>query len=170
MRSELQLTVILGIVFCLISCDDAKPTVSQADAQKMSLKTNVKHVLEQDAKTHVGVQSANQAVAGMRAIDTTNCPADFRATYLSHIHAWETMADVERDAIAFKATANSDGVLVESLIRGYLGDPLVKANEIQAAQSQLQQKYLAARLQVKQTFNRVETIALHYGATTPKGK
>ena len=57
----------------------------------------------------------------MRDIDTSGCPADFREAYLAHIHAWESMVEVEKNASALKTEANSDSTFVEALIRGMLG-------------------------------------------------
>jgi hypothetical protein len=131
-------------------------------------KTNIETVLAEDAKTNVGAQSVAEVVERMRDIDTSACPGDFRSAYLTHIHAWQDLADVERNVIAFKKEANSDGVVVEAFIRGFLGDPLGKVNEIEAAQTQLQRDYKEARSSIRQTFNHVEDVALSYGATVPK--
>ena len=136
--------------------------------QQAKMRAAIERVLEQDKGTSAGSTTVAQIVARIRAIDTSECPNDFRAAYLAHIHAWESMGEVEGRARAFKADREGAGDLVEGFIRGFLGDPWGKANEIQNVQSQLQIDYQSARQQVKQTFNRVEEMAVAYGASLPK--
>ena len=69
------------------------------------------------------------------------------------------MADVEQEAIAVN-DSESAGAMVESAIRGFLGDPFGKASEIMDAQGDLQKTFKEAAQQVKQTFHRVEEIAV----------
>jgi hypothetical protein len=78
------------------------------------------------------------------------------------------MAQVEREATAFKSDREGSGDFVEGFVRGFLGDPMGKANEIRDAQNQLQREYQAASQEVKQTFNQVEELAVRYGARLPK--
>jgi hypothetical protein len=136
--------------------------------ERQRIKTSIESVLAQDAKTNAGAQSVAEVVDRMRLIDTSACPADFRSAYLDHLYAWKSLADVESNAIAFKKEANSDAVAVEAFIRGYLGDPLGKVNELDAAQTQLQRDYKDARASISQTFHRVEDVAITYGADLPK--
>ena len=128
----------------------------------------IESVLKQDRTTGTGSRSVLEVVNRMRAINTSECPNDFAAAYVSHIHAWEAMVEVERQAIAFKADREGAGDFVEGFIRGFCGDPLGKANEFRDAKTQLQSNYQAAREQVKQTFNHVEEVAVGYGAQLPK--
>ena len=136
--------------------------------EKEQIKANIERVLQQDAKASEGSETVAKLVARMRAIDTSDCPNEFRLAYLAHIHSWEMMEDVQRDASRLKEEANSDGVLVEAFIRGLLGDPLGKANEIKAAQTQLQRSYQVAHTEIRKTFHHVEEIAIQYDANLPK--
>ena len=129
--------------------------------------TEIEQVMKQDAVCNQGAKSVADVVSRMRAIDTSTCPNDFRAAYLAHLHAWDMMADVEQGAIALKNESESAGMMVESLIRGFLGDPFGKASEVMDAQGQLQKKYKEAAEQVKMTFHRVEEIAVAHGARLP---
>jgi phosphate uptake regulator len=74
------------------------------------------------------------------------------------------MADVEQEAIALKNESESAGMMVESFIRAFLGDPFGMASEIINAQGELQKKFKEAAQQVKLTFHRVEEIAVAHGA------
>ncbi len=141
---------------------------AQAQAEKERIKTNIESVLQEDAKAPVGADTVVEIVHRMRDIDISGCPEDFRVAYVAHIHAWEAMREVERNAIAFKKESNADGVLVETFVRGMLGDPLGKVNELAAAQTQLQRDYQSARSEIKETFNRVEELTARYGANLPK--
>lgn len=131
-------------------------------------RESIERVLQVDAGCVPGARSVAEVVGRMRAIATAGCPADFRVAYLAHLHAWELLADVEREAANFRAEANEDGVLIESFLRGLLGDPLGKANELRAAQTELQRHYQTAQQQIKQTFHRVEEVAVLHGASLPR--
>lgn len=183
MRNGISTVLVIGWALCLLGCDSAKSGANAtgtgnvnkeqiqdevAKAEKARIKASIERVLRQDATTTQGTRSVAEVVARMRAIDTSGCPNDLRAAYLAHIHAWELMGDVEREAIAFKAEANSDGVMIESFIRGLLGDPLGKATELKSAETYLQRRYQAADLQVKQTFHRVEELAILHGGRLPE--
>ena len=127
----------------------------------------IESVLVQDSTTGSGASSVSEVVTRMHAIDTSGCPSDFQSAYLAHVHAWESMAQVEQQVKAFKAEREGWGDFVEGAVRGFLGDPLGKANEIQNAQNELQREYQAASQDVKQTFHRVQELAVHYGAKLP---
>ncbi len=129
---------------------------------------NIERVLAEDAKTTPGATSVAQVVTRMRAIDLTDCPNDFKAAYLAHIHSWEAMGGIEQEAIAFKTESESGGAMVESFFRGMLGDPLGKMNEINAAQGHLKARYEYASQELKSTYNRVEEVAVAHGATLAK--
>ena len=96
----------------------------------------IERVLQADKGTSQATSVA-EVVSRMRAIDMTDCPNDFKAAYLAHIHAWESMAIVERKAIALKNESESTGAMVEAFIRGVLLDPFGKANEIKAVAAYL---------------------------------
>ena len=127
----------------------------------------IERVLQADKETSQS-RSVAEVVSKMRAIDQTDCPNDFKAAYLAHIHAWESVAVVERKAIALKAESESTGALVESFIRGVLMDPFGKTNEIKAEFRHLQGEYEAASRDVKQTFEKVEQLAVANGAKLPQ--
>jgi hypothetical protein len=129
---------------------------------------NIERVLREDAETTKGANSVAQVVSRMAAINTSRCPNDFRAAFLAHIHAWKMLAEVEKEAIVLKANNESGATFVESLIRGFLGDPFGKANEIIAAGNQVQWKYQAACQEIRLTYNRVEEIAVAHGANLPR--
>ncbi|MFO0787113.1 MAG: hypothetical protein U0573_12275 [Phycisphaerales bacterium] len=129
---------------------------------------SIERVLAADATTHSGANSVAEVVARMRSIDFEGCPTNFQAAYVAHIHAWETMAAVEQEAKSFQDDYNSGGAMVESFIRGFLGDPFGKVQEGMAAQNQLQRDYQQAAQQIRDTYYRVEEIAVARGARLPK--
>ena len=128
----------------------------------------IERVLREDKATGAGATSVAQVAERMRAIDFDGCPNDFRAAYLAHIHAWEMMAMVESQAAALKAEDESGAAMMESFIRGFLGDPFGKANESAQAENQLQRDYRTAAQQVKFTFDHVEEVAVAHGARLPR--
>lgn len=131
---------------------------------------NIERVLQEDSETNNGATSIGQVVSRMKAIDMSGCPNDFKAAYLAHIHAWEAGVELEKEAITLKADSESAGAFVESFVRGFLGDPLGKYNEVSAAHSQLQRKARSVDDQVKQTYHRVEELAVAHGASLTKKK
>ena len=101
----------------------------------------------------------------MRGVDTSSCPNDFRAAYLSHIQAWEVLAEVEQKARKLKNESESARAFVEAFVRGLIMDPFGKANEMRAAENALEREAQAAKQQVMTTLNQVEQCALAYGAS-----
>lgn len=171
MRGVLAAVLAVGGAVGLAGCEAPRADTGPGGGdpvEKERHKAGIERVLREDARTNENARTVAEVVARMRAVDTAGCPTDFRAAYLAHVHAWERMADVEREAAAFRARADSDGVLVESFIRGMLGDPLGTANEMRSAQTQLQRDYQAADRQVKDTFHRVEELAVLHGASLPR--
>lgn len=130
----------------------------------------IESVLQQDVAASVGAQSASAVVTRMRSIDLAGCPSDFKSAYVAHIHAWELMAQVEGEAAAHRAENEVGAVMVESFIRGFLGDPFGKVNELTTAEDQLQRNAQSAGQQIRDTFHRVEEIAVAHGANLPKTK
>lgn len=127
----------------------------------------IQRVLDQNARVTDNATSVAQIVSRMRAIDCSNCPSDFRQAYVTHIHAWEMLASVETQAKQYGTNYFSGEAMIESFIRGAMGDPFGKAQEAIAAKNQLQQSYQYATNQIKLTLNRVEEIAVGYGASLP---
>jgi len=164
------LLVLVAVVFVVIHFAGDSAQHVETPKQQVSDATRIESVLQQDATTSGGAQSAADVVARMRAIDLTGCPNDFKSAYVAHIHAWELMADVQRDAVAHRADSESGSAMVEALIRGFMGDPFGKANEIVTAENQLQRSYQTALQQIRATFHRVEELAVTHGANLPKAK
>jgi hypothetical protein len=128
----------------------------------------IERVLQADKGTTTEVRSATEVVRRMEAIDMTDCPNDFKAAYLAHIYAWKSVATVEWKAVALKNEAESTGTMVEAFVRGFFLDPFGKSNELRAEFRHLQAEYDAAHNEVKQTFLKVEQIAIGHGADLPK--
>ena len=135
---------------------------------KNSNVTNIERVLKADTTTTTGVRSIADVATRMRTISLTGCPPDFSAAYVAHIHAWELFAEVEGDAIVFDANFNSGEAMVEAFIRGIMLDPFGKALEATAEQNRLRANYQRAQIQIRETFHRVEEIAVAHGAELPK--
>jgi hypothetical protein len=130
----------------------------------------MEEVLDYDSRTTNGAKSAEEVVQRMRAIEERlgkSCPADFRGAYVDHIHAWELLIEVERDLRAFDADFNSNAALVESFLRGAMLD-LGKPREMVAERNRIKANYQQATTKLRETYHRVERIAVGYGASLPK--
>jgi hypothetical protein len=167
-RHKLWLTWMMGGAVFLLAAFVFIAVRSAIGTHQGSTESRIATVLDKDADVTTGVTTVAEVVAKMRALDLTGCPNDFSAAYLAHIHAWETLADVESDVSAFKSESESGAVFVESMIRGFLGDPFGKVIEISDAQSALQQRAHAANQKIQETYRRVEEIAVLHGASLPK--
>jgi hypothetical protein len=161
--------VLMAVALFLVSCAVAAvmilwPTNGSVSPNDEYVK-QIERVLREDSACNEGAQTTGEVVARMRRVDSSRCPNDFRAAYLAHIHAWELMVDIEQRAVALEAERESVAVFVESFIRGFLGDPLGKANEIGEAQGQWARDCRTASMQVRLTYQHVEKIAVSHGAT-----
>ncbi len=140
----------------------------QPNRQKDAHKDAVQQVLRADSRSTTNVSSVSAVVIRMRRIDLSKCPNDFKAAYMEHIHAWELLADVERDAIAFDRDFNSGGAMFEAFVRGLMLDPFGKAREATAEQNRLKANYQMATTEIRETFQRVERSGTTYGAQLSK--
>lgn len=112
-------------------------------------KTCIERVLQGDSQSSENADSVSEVVARMRAIDTSDCPADFRTAYLAHIHAWEEAEKVVQEA---RNLGKPDGFWEE-----------LKAASLKNAGNAASQK-------ISQTFQEVERVAVLHGATLPSPK
>eukprot|EP00456_Euglypha_rotunda_P059501 TRINITY_DN496_c1_g5_i1.p1 TRINITY_DN496_c1_g5~~TRINITY_DN496_c1_g5_i1.p1 ORF type:complete len:181 (-),score=30.59 TRINITY_DN496_c1_g5_i1:672-1214(-) len=129
-----------------------------------SAAASIERVLEQDAIAYQSSTAVEQYVGRLKTIDTLDCPRDFKVGFLAHVQAWEQVAAIEKRTIKFSEDANSTSTMVESFFRGMLGDFSGKFNEMTLAQNQLKAEYDSAALEVRQTWNQVEKLAVSHGA------
>lgn len=120
-----------------------------------------------DDQTQAGGVDTSQVVVRMKAIDTSACPNDFRAAYLTHIHAWESLADAKRKSAELDRYINSGDAIPEAVLRILLGDMFGKINELIQAKRILDERVELARIDVRTTFHRATEVAMTYGATVP---
>lgn len=135
--------IILGIFFLCHTSSDARA---------------IEKVLEQDSFTTINLpnnnprEAYNIIVSRMRAINTINCPTDFRYAYERHIHAWEGLRN--------QIMSEPDGFM-ESFLSGFIhglsGDLTGGLADMEAAR-----KYWSSEIEA--TFNEVQAIAIKYGA------
>lgn len=130
----------------------------------------IESVLQADKGTSANAKSIGEVVTRMRAIDGSKCPKDFQAAYLTHIHAWERGVQWERQATEFHKNTSETSALVESFVRGFLGDPLGKMNEINAGRTEFEREAQAIQKEIQRTFQEVEKVALKYGAKLQQAK
>ena len=142
--------------------------VSGCSSSSRKNRIAIQNVLDQDAKVTINATNVAQVVSRMRAIDFSACPGDFREAYVAHIQVWEMLAQVEAQAKQYDANFNSSDAMFEAFIRGAMGDPYGKANESIIASNHIQQNYQQAIFQINSTYNRVEQIAVKYGASAQK--
>jgi hypothetical protein len=111
--------------------------------------------------------SVSEYVSRLRGINTSDCPKDFRACFLSHVHAWEAAVEMERRVQAFNAEKNSLMSMVEAFYRGAMGDPLGKAFDDRAGDKALEQRASSVMEEIRRTYQSMEQIAIQHGAQLP---
>ena len=138
--------IVIAICFLVIKFE---PFSSDARA--------IENVIKEDAKTQLDLPQDNRQalrliVTRMRAIDTSDCPGDFRAAYERHIHAWEGM----RDQILSEPEGFLDSFFV-GFLHGLAGDLTGGTADMAAAEN-----YWLG--QIRDTWNDVRAIAMKHNA------
>lgn len=175
-----KLALVAGLVLplALAACDrssqdgsaaataaaEAQQQARQAEAERIA--GAIEAVLTSDTATASIVDDTRHA-ATMRTIDTSACPADFRAAYLDHVFAWERYAKVQK-AIADLNSDDSVGVtLAFSALNGLLGGGGTPILDHIHASQRLNELRDEASAQVRATYERVQVLATGYGAALP---
>ena len=102
----------------------------------------------------------------MRQIDLENCPKDFRAAYVQHIHAWEDMVAWEQEGSMLVGNINSIPSLAEAFVRGIAFD-YSSVWEAGDQMEELHQKLINVVEKMRRSFHKVEDVAIQYGAKLP---
>lgn len=145
----------------------ASGSTSLSSRQMAHYRTAIEAVLQKDATASQGTTTVADILRNMRKIDTSECPANFRSAYLGHLQAWEAGVELQQRVDAFNAEREGAGDMIEGFIRGALGDPAGKYNEVREAGDQLNREMQAARNELRSTYGRVEQVAVSYGARLP---
>ena len=151
-----------------VGCDSAPtpqaPIRSPAEQRQIAA---IERVLLADQQTSSQVQHSSGVIPYMRGIDLTDCPVEFKAAFLAHIHAWEEAIAVLQEAEEFASQTNQNQIFWESFVRGFFGDVVTVPNQVLQQNQDLQSRYEKAHQEVGTTYRRVEEIAVAYGATLP---
>ena len=150
--------------------DSAGSSITEQPLSKAELsKAAIEKVLKLDRFTGFEAESATNVIYKMRQIDLGKCPSDFRAAYVQHIHAWEELVSLEQEVKLINGRMTAVPTVLESFIRGFVFDfsMLFEAND-QAGE--LQQRFIAGAEKVRDSFQKVEKIAVGYGVMLPPMK
>lgn len=142
---------------CVLGCGSG--TVLAPDVTKLSIQI----VMAEHQNTLSNPNSIAEVAARLRAIDLSGCPADFRSAFLPYIQAWERMALVEARANQLQSFENFAARMVESFVRGAVGDPFGTSAEVSQEFRELDQAYHIGIQQVFSTYHNVENVAARYG-------
>lgn len=158
----------LSLLLAASGCDSAPapqpPTRTPAEQRQIAA---IERVLLADQQTSSQVQHSSGVIPYMRGIDLTDCPVEFKAAFLAHIHAWEEAIAVLQEAEEFASQSNQNKIFWESFVRGFFGDVVTVPNQVLQQNQDLQSRYEKAHQEVGTTYRRVEEIAVAYGATLP---
>lgn len=152
---------------------------------------SIERVLIEDSRTTeaASLEGLTRRISKMEAIDTYQCPTDFRQAYLAHIAAWRQGLRLwhravslgekhQSDVARFKEKNSGVNAFIESFVRGLVFD-LGKPKEIIQDARRLDEKHQAEVAQIGKewernneaiasTFSTVQQIAAGYGAKLPK--
>ncbi len=137
-----------------------------AAAESERLRIGIETALIQDVSAG-GFNSAAQTVKAMRAIDTTNTPAEYRAAYVTHIQAWEDVARLKASWEAIDTDENNGIILVASVACAMLDCPATPIADRIEAEREYNRRLVVAQAQVTTSFREVERIAVSHGARMP---
>ena len=176
--------VLLLFTFGCGTTTEKSPTVEQSIAEinkskDAEYRQALKSVLDQDAQT--GENTKNNAsiedlmnanmrrTNKMRAIDLSQCPADFQAAYIEHIGAWTSVNDLLSDMKRFQNKYDSFGACVEAFLRGMFFD-FGMIGEMEAEKQRINQRASQVSDAIKSTFYKTLHIAAKYGVDVSKYK
>lgn len=164
--------IVAGIALYVFIFND-KPKKTQtgpppkvASAAKISSKKAIELVLNEYQQLD-GTKVVSTVVSKLRRINTSDCPSEFREAFLSHVHAWERLAEAADSSKQLEKASNSPEIYVESFLRGLAGDPLGTTTEFLNANNDIQNQMKQALSVISSTYNQVELISVKYGVNLP---
>lgn len=126
-------------------------------------KLAIEKALQMDLLT--GTHATSEHTHGMRSIDLSDCPADFRVAYMAHIHAWDEAAAVM--AANDKLNSNEDSDAIAGGLAAIFGSDATPWQDHLNAKENIGRLAAQADADIKSTFNQVELLAAAYGAKVP---
>ncbi|MDR0609962.1 MAG: hypothetical protein LBG58_07630 [Planctomycetaceae bacterium] len=164
----LFLLIVAGVFFAL--SNDAKrnvilnpnpspnPTINNTESVAIN---KVSHAVHQ-IFTQIGELNNNekwqQLIQELRRVNLSSCPQDFRAAFMELIHGFEnrlanikeweqfdekitrTKSQINKEIKAHNENACSFDAFAEAVLRGFLGDPLGKYNDITQEENEIKAK------------------------------
>jgi hypothetical protein len=137
----------------------------QAQATYGSAITLLLHYDDLNAAIHKGDDT--QTAEGMRKLDLSQCPPNFAAAYMDHIHAWEDAAEIQRAQNRLESNDNRGSVVITTALQKLLGSDKNALKDASAMETKLKDAENVAGANIKDTYHKVERIAVAYGATLP---
>lgn len=136
------------------------------EKKKLEYRESITALLKADKNiaTYTNHQSDAQSTA-MRKLDLSQCPPNFSAAYVDHLHAWEELAKLDNALIKLNSTDNINALLIEQIVYESTGtddSPILNAVELD---KKLRNQRIIASENIKTTWYEVERIAVTYGAT-----
>ena len=173
-RAVIAILVLVSAIFLMriTSCgnSDNDANLSSNSGEPLSKaeisKAAIEKVLKQDSFTSFNQESINSIIRNMRQINLADCPNDFSAAYIEHIHAWGEVVTYEEEVELAKGRMNSYSVLAESFVRGLTFDATV-VSEANDEIEELQKKGVAISARIRRSFETVQDIAIAHGAKLP---
>lgn len=141
---------------------DAEAAKAKAE-QLARYRSAIEKVLQMDLLT--GTHATSEHTQGMRSIDLSECPLDFRVAYMAHIHAWDEAAAVM--AANDKLNSNEDSDAIAGGLATLFSSDATPWQDHLNAKANIERLAAQADADIKSTFNQVEILAAAYGARVP---
>ncbi len=146
---------------------------AQAERQRKHdvYKAAINRVLREDsAISAVSGNNYTTIAAAMRRVNLSQCPTDFAADYVKHIHAWEDGAKIQEALTKLRSGQNVSRVIIEGALQKLIGTD-DNDNALKNA-ADLEKQLIAAKertdKEIRRTFDMVELVAIQYDATLTK--
>lgn len=127
----------------------------------------MERVLLADAAAMQRASTIAEAASRIRGVGLEGCPRDFREAHVRLMHDYESLLGIEAEIRALEVHANSGDVILESFVRGLMGDPFGTALELSAAEQELQNRWRSAVQSAWESWQQLESIAASRGAGLP---
>lgn len=159
------------IVVILFTRGKSSDAINPPPPPPPSYSAVINEVLQKDGPSPAGSETVDERVQRLKAIKIDGCPTDFHQAFQTYIHAWEALADVQRDMeeLRQQQKANETADTIDAISRWIRLDFTSKAQELDAPRQKLYNQGKEAYRKIKETHDEVERLAIQYGASVNPG-
>ncbi len=125
-------------------------------------KAAIEKALHENALT--GAEPTDLHASAMRKVDLSDCPDDFRAAYVKHIHALEAKSKVRQAHAELDHESDADAEIVAGTLAALFGTYDTPWRDQVAAVKELDKLEWGATAEAGATLREIDEVASRYGA------